>query len=132
AKEAGDSIGGIIEVIIKNTPAGLGEPVFNKLNADLSRALMSIPSARGIEFGDGFALASLRGSENKHDSGILGGISTGQDIKIRLAFKPTSSTPLNGVEGRHDPCVVPRALPIAEAMVALVLADHYLMQKRNA
>lgn len=150
----GDSVGGIVEIIIKNAPESLGEPVFDKLNADLAKALLSIPAAKGIEFGAGFSAALLKGSEHndplifkkgkiafaKNDTGgILGGISTGEDIIIRVAVKPTSSIGIkqktvtrNGkninleIRGRHDPCIVPRFIPIAESMVAIVLTDHLL------
>ncbi len=157
-----DSVGGIIEIVARGVPAGLGEPVFDKLSADLARGIMSIPAVKGIEIGDGFATSSRHGSENNdewtlkddnannshigtttnHSGGIIGGISNGEDIILRFALKPTSSIAKkqqtidkNGapteieVHGRHDPCVAPRAVPIGEAMVALVLADHYLRNK---
>ncbi len=154
-----DSIGGIVEIIAKNVPAGLGEPVFNKLSADLAQGIMSIPAVKGFEIGGGFACASKRASENNdawvkkeehigtqtnHAGGMLGGISNGEDIVLRFALKPASSIAQkqqtvnkNGdpaeieVHGRHDPCVAPRAVPIGEAMVALVLADHYLLNKTS-
>lgn len=154
AKESGDSVGGVVEIIIKNTPIGLGEPVFDKLNADLAKAIISIPTVKGIEFGSGFGVALKKGSEQndpftirggkfkiaKNDAGgISGGISTGEDIVIRVAVKPPSSiskeqkTVTNSrekiklsVTGRHDPCIIPRFIPVAEAMAALVLADHLL------
>jgi chorismate synthase len=126
---AGDSLGGTIEVLAKGVPTGLGEPVFDKLSADLAKALMSIPSARGFELGDGFAAAKMKGSEDKHIGGIMGGISNGDDIVVRLALKPTSSIKKKKIFGRHDACVCYRAVAICEAMAALVLADHYLLSK---
>jgi len=147
ARKALDSVGGVIEIRVKNVPAGLGEPVFHKLSADLAAAIMSIPAVKGFEIGDGFGAANRLGSENNdqfgktnHAGGILGGISTGSDIVLRFALKPPSSIAKEqdtidnkgrarkiSVTGRHDPCVCPRAVPIAESMVALVLADHYLL-----
>jgi chorismate synthase len=157
ARKNGDSVGGVVEVRAAGAPAGLGEPVFGKLDADLAGALMSIGGVKGVEIGDGFAAASRLGSDNadpvryrrgkfftRHNrgGGILGGISTGEDIICRLAIKPTSSIALpqktvteNGkpvtiqVQGRHDPCLCPRIVPVAEAMVALVLADHLLRHR---
>lgn len=154
AREDGDSVGGILEIVAHGVPAGLGEPVFDKLSATLAHALASIPTVKGLEIGDGFTSARRRGSENNdqrtadgststnHAGGIVGGISNGEDIVLRLAMKPPSSiakkqetVDKNGqatdisVLGRHDPCVCQRAVPIAEAMVALVLADHLLLQK---
>ncbi|RMF88572.1 MAG: chorismate synthase [Nitrospinota bacterium] len=159
ARKAGDSVGGIVEVVARGVPAGLGEPVFDKLDADLAKGLMSIPAVKGVEIGSGFAAALLFGSEHNdpfvrkgerigtlsnHAGGILGGISTGEEIVVRMVVKPTSSilreqqsvdvegNPVSlRVEGRHDPCVCPRAVPIAEAMVALVLADHLLRQRTD-
>ncbi|MFC2503949.1 MAG: chorismate synthase, partial [Cardiobacterium sp.] len=153
-RRAGDSIGAEITVIAENVPAGLGEPVFDRLDADIAKALMSINAVKGVEIGDGFAVIQKRGSENRderraangfqsnHAGGILGGISSGQSILARAAFKPTSSilipghsTDVNGqdvevvTKGRHDPCVALRACPIVEAMLALTLADHYLRQR---
>lgn len=153
-KNEGDSVGGAIVIVAKGLKAGLGEPVFDKLNADLSKALMSIPATKGLEFGSGLSGTLLKGSEHNDEftssngeirtktnrsGGIQGGISNGEDIVIRLWFKPTSTIlqdqnsvdsdsneiVLEGV-GRHDPCVLPRAVPIVEAMVAITLADHYL------
>ncbi len=144
-----DSIGGIIEMLIRGTPAGLGEPVFDKLSADLGKALFSIPAVKGVEFGRGFETAIMRGSENNdtpgktnNAGGILGGISNGEEIVIRVAIKPASSigkeqqaVKKDGsdttvtITGRHDACIVPRAIPVAESMVALVLADHLLRQR---
>jgi len=156
AKEEGDSVGGIVECVSFGVPPGLGEPVFNKLSSDLAAGLMSIPAAKGVEVGSGFQTARMKGSKSNdpfilnksqvktisnNSGGILGGISDGMPIVVRVAFKPTSSinrqqntvnlkTKKNAriqVEGRHDPCVVPRAVPIVEAMVNLVLADHGLI-----
>jgi len=156
-REEGDSVGGIAEIVATQVPAGLGEPVFDKLKADLGKALFSLPAVLGVEFGLGFAAAQKRGSEtndifkkrgdkivtvtNNH-GGILGGISSGMPVIIRCAVKPTSSirkkqqtVSKSGkktalvVEGRHDPCLLPRFVPVAEAMVALTLADHYLRLK---
>ena len=154
AKRAGDSVGGIIECRITGMIPGLGEPVFDKLDATLSHAIMSIGAVKGIEFGAGFAAARLRGSENNdamrmengkpvfitnNAGGILGGISNGNDIIFRVAVKPTpsiSSEQLSvtdtgenttvSVHGRHDPVILPRAVPVIEAMAALVIADHLL------
>ena len=153
-----DSLGGVAEVCAHPMPAGLGEPVFDKLKADLGKALFSLPAVVGVEYGAGFSLARMRGSEandlivpgpngaprtvtNRH-GGMLGGISTGMPLFLRAALKPTSSLPQpqptirRGGEptevrttGRHDPCLLPRFIPMAEAMVALVLADHWLRQR---
>ena len=128
APEKNDSVGGVIQITANGVPAGLGEPVFNKLSADLAKALMSIPAAKGFEFGEGFAAAELKGSEMKHTGGIAGGISNGEEIILRLALKPPSSIP-NRTGGRHDQSIAHRAIPIAEAMTALVLADHFLLNK---
>lgn len=156
-RKAGSSAGGIVEVRVTGAPAGLGAPLFDKLDGDLARALMSIPAVKGVEIGSGFAAADMSGPEHNdqmhmHDGqvrfltnnagGILGGISNGEEIVCRIAVKPTSSvlTPLHTVtntgadteivtRGRHDPCVAIRAVPVAEAMVALVLADHVLLHK---
>jgi len=149
----GDSIGARISVLASNVPPGLGEPVFDKLEADLARGLMSINAVKGVELGAGFAAVSQRGSEHRDEmtpqgfgkndaGGTLGGISSGQDILASIALKPTSSISKPGVtidlagkkseiatHGRHDPCVGLRATPIAEAMVALVLMDHYLRHR---
>jgi chorismate synthase len=153
ARSARDSLGGVAEIVATGVPAGLGEPVFDKLKADLAKALFSIPAVVGVEYGSGFRAAAMRGSEhndpfvpgppiategNRH-GGMLGGISTGMPILLRAAVKPTSSLareqrtvtsrgePTKVVTtGRHDPCVLPRFVPIAEAMVAIVLADHWI------
>ncbi len=150
ARKAGDSLGGIIECRTLQCPKNLGEPVYGKLDAELAYAMLTIGATRGIEFGDGFAIATRYGSENNDamnkdgflsnkTGGILGGISTGEPIIFRVLFKPTSSIlkeqntiTVDGeetkvrVEGRHDPCILPRAVPVVEAMTALVLADHLL------
>ncbi|MFA5348715.1 MAG: chorismate synthase, partial [Methanoregula sp.] len=154
AKGAGDSVGGIVEIVARGCPSGLGDPVFGKLDAQLAGAMMSIGAVRGVEIGDGFAAAGRFGSENNdpmtkdgflsnHAGGILGGISTGQDIVVRIAVKPTPSIAKTqqtrdtlgnvvaiSVGGRHDPCIVPRIVPVAEAMLALVLTDCMLEQKK--
>ncbi|MBO8182420.1 MAG: chorismate synthase [Archaeoglobus sp.] len=153
----GDSLGGIVEVVARNLPPGLGEPVFGKLDAYLAYAVMGVPAVKGVEIGRGFEVSKLKGSENNdpiiikngkvafasnNAGGILGGISNGEDIVIRAAIKPTPSiskvqrtvdfTRMEEVEviikGRHDPCIVPRAVPVIEAMVAIVLADCMIMQ----
>ncbi|QHT58831.1 chorismate synthase [Paenibacillus lycopersici] len=148
----GDSVGGIVECRISGATAGLGEPVFDKLDADLAKAMLSIGAVKGIEFGAGFSSAGMLGSEHNdgmnadgftsnHAGGILGGISTGADIVFRVAVKPTSSisVPQQTVtvggeervirtEGRHDPCICPRVVPVIEAMACLVLEDHYKRQ----
>ncbi len=157
-RKAGSSIGAVIEVVASGAPAGLGEPVYDKLDGDLARAMMTINAVKGVEIGDGFAAAALSGEENademragadgrprflsNHAGGILGGISTGQDIVVRFAVKPTSSilTPRQTIDihgretdiqtrGRHDPCVGIRAVPVGEAMMACVLTDHLLRQR---
>jgi chorismate synthase len=149
-KKEGDSIGAKVSIIAEHVPVGLGEPVFDKLDADLAHALMSINAVKGVEIGDGFATVNKRGSENRdeitpqgflsnHAGGILGGISSGQTIIANIALKPTPSIEIPGqsiningesvevsTHGRHDPCVGIRAVPIAEAMVAIVIMDHYL------
>lgn len=158
-KNDGDSIGGIIKGVIRNVPAGLGEPVFDKLSADLGKAMLSINAVKGFEIGSGFNGVTMRGSEHNdpfiiengnlkiktnHAGGTLGGISTGEDIYFRVAFKPVSTISKNqqtvnldyqSVElqatGRHDPCVLPRAVPIVDAMSALVIMDHFLRQNAH-
>ncbi|MBF0425683.1 MAG: chorismate synthase [Magnetococcales bacterium] len=159
-RAAGDSVGALLEVVASGVPAGWGEPVFDRLDADLAKALMSINAVKGVEVGAGMKVATMRGSQaademvpdpqapngvrflSNHAGGILAGISTGQEVVVRLAVKPTSSIriPRRGVDvtgqarevvtdGRHDPCVGIRAVPVAEAMVALVLVDHFLQQR---
>jgi chorismate synthase len=152
-REQGDSIGAKISVLASNVPPGLGEPVFDKLEADLAHGLMSINAVKGVELGAGFAAIEQRGSEHRDEltadgfskndaGGTLGGISSGQDVLASIALKPTSSVSVPGktidksgneteivTKGRHDPCVGLRATPIAEAMVALVLMDHYLRNR---
>ena len=157
-RKEGSSVGAVIEVIAEGVPAGLGAPVYGKLDAELAAALMSINAVKGVEIGDGFAAAALRGEENademragndgaplfssNHAGGILGGISTGQPVVMRFAVKPTSSIlhPRRTVDrfghdaevstkARHDPCVGIRAVPIGEAMAACVIADHYLRDR---
>ena len=149
----GDSIGAKISVLVKNMPVGLGEPVFDKLEADIAHGLMSINAVKGVEVGAGFAAVAQRGSQHRDElttggfskndaGGTLGGISSGQDLLASIALKPTSSISVPGktidksgketaivTGGRHDPCVGLRATPIAEAMVALVLVDHYLRHR---
>lgn len=152
-RKEGESIGAKIEVIASNVPPGLGEPIFDRLDAELAYALMSINAVKGVEIGDGFDCINTKGTKfrdeitpegflSNHAGGILGGISTGQDIVARIALKPTSSLRLPGrsinskgesieviTEGRHDPCVGIRATPIAEAMTAIVLMDHLLRHR---
>jgi chorismate synthase len=158
-RKAGDSIGGAAEIVATGVPAGLGEPVFDKIKADLAKALFTLPAVLGVEYGVGFACVTMRGSEhndlftsqstadgqtrittlsNRH-GGMLGGITTGLPIVLRAAVKPTSSLPIPqqtvsrtgepttiSTKGRHDPCLLPRFIPMAEAMVAIVIADHWL------
>ena len=152
-RSEGDSVGAKIQINAKNMPLGLGEPVFDKLDADLAKALMSINAVKGVEIGEGMAVAGSKGSDSRDEitpdgfksnnsGGISGGISTGQDLLLSIALKPTSSINKEGdtvnkegkavkvqVKGRHDPCVGIRATPIAEAMVALTLIDHYLRNR---
>jgi chorismate synthase len=152
-RKSGDSIGARVTVIATGVPVGWGEPIFARLDADLAAALMSINAVKGVEIGDGFACVEARGTEfrdelladgfaSNHAGGILGGISSGQDIVASIALKPTSSLRLPGrtlnqaggsveviTTGRHDPCVGIRATPIAEAMMALVLIDHALRHR---
>lgn len=156
-RDEGDSIGGIIKAVVRNVPVGLGEPVFDKLPADLAKAMMSINAVKGFEIGQGFSGVVLRGSEYNDEfyadkkgkvrtktnnaGGTLGGISNGEDIYFRLAFKPVSTIKIRQntldinnskvdfqAKGRHDPCVLPRAVPIVDAMTAIVIMDHYLRQ----
>ncbi len=157
ARKDGDSLGGVVEAVARGVPAGLGDPVFDKQESDLAKGLLSLPACKGFESGSGFAGTTLRGSEHNdpfyaeggrartrtnRSGGIQGGISNGEDIVVRAAFKPTATilreqatvdmelheTTLKP-RGRHDPCVLPRAVPIVEAMIALVLADHYLRHR---
>jgi chorismate synthase len=152
-RKSGDSVGARIEVLAQHVPVGLGEPLFDKLDADIAYAMMGINAVKGVEIGDGFKVVAQRGSEHgdelspagfrsNHAGGVLGGISTGQDLRVAIAIKPTSSIRLprasidragqaTTVEthGRHDPCVGIRAAPIAEAMLALVVMDHALRQR---
>ena len=156
-RAAGDSVGGVVECVARGAPAGWGEPVFDKLEADLARAALSLPASKGFEIGSGFAGAAMKGSEHNDrfvrrggrirtltnlSGGIQGGISNGEDIVLRVAFKPVATLmrPQRTVDvrgratvltpkGRHDPCVLPRAVPMVEAMVLLVLADHALRQR---
>ncbi len=158
-KAEGDSIGGVVSCVIKRVPAGLGEPVFGKLHAELAKAMLSINAAKGFDYGTGFANVSLKGSEvndsfvsrdgmirtkTNHSGGIQGGISNGEDIYFRVAFKPVPTilqeqqtvndkgeTVALRAQGRHDPCVLPRAVPIVEAMAAMVLLDAYLLDNAS-
>ena len=153
----GDSVGGVIEAVVRGCPAGLGEPVFDRLEADLAKAMLSLPATKGFEIGSGFEGTRLRGSEHNdsyqmeggkvrttsnRSGGVQGGISNGEHVTFRVAFKPTATIAKNqdtvtvegnastlAARGRHDPCVVPRAVPIVEAMTALVLCDHALRQR---
>jgi len=132
AKAAGSSLGAIVLCAASGVSAGWGAPVHAKLDAELAAAMMSVNAVKGVEIGAGFAAARLRGEDNAepaHAGGITGGIATGAPIVLRVAFKPTSSVPLLGVSGRHDPCVAIRGAPVVEAMMALVLADHKLLHR---
>jgi chorismate synthase len=157
-KQKGDSIGGVIRGVIRNVPIGLGEPVFDKISADLAKAMMSIGATKGFETGLGFKVAEMKGSDHNDElfsqsknkigfksnnaGGVLGGITNGESIHFRVAFKPVSTIGINQktvtkkmqatnlkAHGRHDPCVLPRAVPVVDAMAALVLMDHYLRNK---
>ena len=156
----GDSLGGVIECVVRNAPAGLGEPVFDKLEADLAKAMLSLPATKGFEIGSGFSATRMRGSEHNdpfeirggeirtstnYSGGIQGGISNGENIYFRVAFKPTATIAREQntvtasrvqakltARGRHDPCVLPRAVPMVEAMAALVLCDHAMRQRAIA
>ena len=155
-RAAGDSVGGVIECRVRGLPPGLGEPVFDRLEADLGKAMLSLPATKGFEIGSGFAGTRLKGSEHNdafetrggrvrtvtnRSGGVQGGISNGEELVFRVAFKPTATilqsqrtVDVRGAatelaaKGRHDPCVLPRAVPIVEAMSALVLLDHWLRQ----
>jgi chorismate synthase len=132
AREAGTSLGAVIECVASGVPAGWGAPVYAKLDADLAAAAMSINAVKAVEIGAGFGAAGLHGEDNAHAAlagGILGGIATGEPITLRVAFKPTSSVAALGVKGRHDPCVGIRGAPVVAAMMALVLADHKLLHR---
>jgi chorismate synthase len=154
ARKQGDSLGGIVEAVARGVPAGLGEPVFDRLEADLAKAMLSLPASKGFEIGSGFAGTRMTGSQHNdtfyagpggvrtrtnHSGGVQGGISNGEDVVVRVAFKPTATILREqptvddagrdttiAPRGRHDPCVLPRAVPIVEAMMALVLMDHLL------
>jgi len=157
ARDEGDSLGGVVECVARRVPRGLGMPVFDKLEADLAKAVMSLPATKGFEIGSGFAGTTMKGSEHNDEfytdeagnirtrtnrsGGVQGGISNGENILIRVAFKPTATIRKEqrtvtqageevtlAAKGRHDPCVLPRAVPMVEAMVALVLCDHLLRQ----
>jgi chorismate synthase len=155
-RKEGDTVGGIITCVIKNVPVGLGEPAFDKLHAELGKAMLSINAVKGFEYGSGFAGTQMKGSEHNdlfntdattqtnRSGGIQGGISNGMDIYFNVAFKPVATIMQNQEtinskgekvemqgKGRHDPCVVPRAVPIVEAMAALVLADFSLLKRTN-
>ncbi|HLW56284.1 MAG TPA: chorismate synthase [Bacteriovoracaceae bacterium] len=131
-KSKGESAGGIVRLSITGVPAGLGEPVFDKLKADLAKAMLSIPACVGFSLGSGFTMAQMKGSEvssdSKHFGGMEGGISNGEEISIDLAFKAPSTIGEKAREGRHDPCILPRVIPVVEAMAAITLADHFLRQ----
>jgi chorismate synthase len=132
ARRAGSSLGALIECTATGVPPGWGAPVYAKLDSDLAAALMSINAVKAVEIGAGFEAARLRGEDNADPAlagGITGGISTGEPVVLRAAFKPTSSVAALGVKGRHDPCVGLRGAPVVEAMVALVLADHKLLHR---
>ncbi len=156
-RKSGDSVGGVIELVARRVPAGLGEPVFDRLEADLAKAMLSLPATKGFEIGSGFGGTLLTGSQHNdpfymegsrvrtrtnRSGGIQGGISNGEDIVLRVAFKPTATIAMAQetvtsageptelrAKGRHDPCVLPRAVPMVEAMAALVLVDHWLRQR---
>ncbi|TQI70770.1 chorismate synthase [Gramella sp. Hel_I_59] len=155
-RSSGDTVGGIVDCVIQNVPKGLGEPVFNKLHAELGKAMLSINAVKGFEYGSGFAGTTMKGSEHNDQfnqdgstktnlsGGIQGGISNGMDIYFRVAFKPVATlmqkqqtinskgeqVDMQG-KGRHDPCVVPRAVPIVEAMAAIIMADYFLQNKSS-
>ena len=161
ARRDGDSLGGAVRTVVRNVPLGLGEPVFDRLEADLGKAMLSLPATKGFEIGSGFAAIEMTGrthndpfepgpdgvpvTTTNHSGGVQGGISNGQPLRFRTAFKPTATisseqatvTTANeattlAAKGRHDPCVLPRAVPMVDAMAALVLADHAIRQHRNS
>ena len=160
ARKDGDSLGGVVEAVARNVPPGLGEPVFDKLEADLGRGILSLPACKGFEIGSGFGGVTMTGSQHNdpfyseggrvrtrtnRSGGVQGGISNGENIVVRAAFKPTATImrPQETVDdegrsaviegrGRHDPCVLPRAVPMVESMMALVLVDHLLRQRTIA
>jgi chorismate synthase len=161
AKERGDSVGGVVECVVRGLPVGLGEPVFDRLEADLAKAVMSLPASKGFEIGSGFAGTRLFGSEHNDEfyvdeagrvrtrtnnsGGVQGGISNGENVILRVGFKPTATIQreqktvnkvgeetMLAARGRHDPCVLPRAVPMVESMVLLVLADHWLRNRALA
>jgi len=155
-RERGDSLGGIVEILVRGCPAGLGEPVFDKMDADLAKSLMGIGTVKGVEIGAGFSVAHMTGSQandpitpdgflSNYAGGMLAGITNGEEIVIRVACKPISSISIpqqtinvrgeqvqTSVRGRHDVSVIPRIIPVCEAMVSMVLADHLLRQKAIA
>ncbi len=160
ARRDGDSLGGVVGAVVRNVPPGLGEPVFDRLEADLAKAILSLPASKGFEIGSGFAGVEMTGREHNdpfvpgpdgrpitatnHSGGVQGGISNGADLVLRAAFKPTATISSEqdtvdtsgaavtlAAKGRHDPCVLPRAVPMVDAMIALVLADHALRQQRH-
>ena len=159
-RKEGNSVGGVIECVVRGVPPGLGEPVFDKLEADLAKAMLSLPATKGFGIGSGFAGTQLTGAEHNDifemrdgrvrtrtnfSGGIQGGISNGENIFFRVAFKPTATilrpqetvttsgqTTELSARGRHDPCVLPRAVPMVEAMAALVLCDHFLRQRAQS
>ena len=159
-RSRGDSVGGVIECVVRGMPTGLGEPVFDRLEADLAKAMLSLPATKGFEIGSGFGATRLTGSEHNdafemragrvrtasnRSGGVQGGISNGEDLFFRVAFKPTATIAQSqktvnvsgedtelAARGRHDPCVLPRAVPMVEAMAALVLVDHALRQRAVA
>lgn len=159
ARRDGDSLGGTVRAVVRNMPAGLGEPVFDRLEADLAKAMLSLPATKGFEVGSGFEAVTMTGlahndpfvpgaagptTTSNHSGGVQGGISNGADVRMRIAFKPTATISSEqqtvtrdgeavtlAAKGRHDPCVLPRAVPMVDAMIALVLADHTLRQLRN-
>lgn len=155
-RKEGDTVGGTVTCVIQNVPVSLGEPVFDKLHAELGKAMLSINAVKGFEYGSGFAGTTMKGSEHNdafnenggtktnHSGGIQGGISNGEDIYFKVAFKPVATImqkqetidsdgnkAIAEGKGRHDPCVVPRAVPIVEAMAALVIADFWLLNKTS-